>query len=156
MNAYKKLAFKNPDKYPKNMGNPWDDDEVLLLLEEVRSGKDIKEIATIHERTEGAIKAALQRQALSYYFDQRMPIDEILNLTRLSNEVFQKALKKDKRYTPPKGNLLEILKETTEQGKLIPTGRKIKVSKKQPDDDSVVSLLKDIKILLQQVVEKLK
>ena len=156
MNAYKKLALINPDKYPKNMGKPWDDDEMLLLLNEVRSGKDIKQIAQDHERTEGGIKAALQKQALSYYFDQRMPINEILNLTRLSNEIFQKALKKDKRYTPSKGNLLEVLEETTEQGELIPTGRKIKVSKKQPDDDSVVGLLKDIKGLLQQVVEKLK
>jgi hypothetical protein len=149
----------NPDKRPRNMGQLWDDDEMLLLLEEVKSGKDIKEIATIHQRTEGAIKAALRKQALTYYFVQRMPVEEILNLTKLSKEYFQKSMLNDKRYKP--SDATDTLIDYTFQGKideaeLIPTGRKIKVKRKKVDDESVISLLKDIKGLLQQVVNKIK
>jgi hypothetical protein len=159
MNTYKTLAVMNPEKYPKNMGQSWDNDEMLLLLEEIRSGKDIKEIATIHHRTEGAIKAALRKQALTYYFVQRMPVEEILNLTKLSKDYFKKSILNDKRYKP--SDATDTLIDNTFQGKideaeLIPTGRKIKVKRKKVDDESVISLLKDIKSILLQLNEKIK
>jgi hypothetical protein len=157
MKSYQKMASDNPDKYPKNMGKSWSDDEMLLLLEEVRQNKTAKEIATSHERTEGGIYAALMKQALSYHFDQRMPVNEILKLTRVSENNFQKAIKKDKRYVGKNStnSLTEFFETTTEE--LIPTGRVITVKKKKTsEDESITTLLKDIKSLLQQLNEKIK
>ena len=155
MRSYQKLVSMNPNKYPKNMGKPWDDDEMLLVLDEIRQNKTVKEIANSHERTEGGIYAALMKQSLSYYFDQRMPINEILKLTRVSENNFQRAIKKDKRYVmkSTSDSFIELFQEEEE---LIPTGRKIIVKKKKQNEESVLSLLKDIKTLLQQLNEKIK
>ncbi len=151
------MSTTNPDKYPKNMGKSWSDDEMLLLLEEVRQNKTVKEIASSHERTEGGINAALMKQSVSYYYDQRMPVDEILKLTRVSVNNFQKAIKKDKRYVENKStnNLSELFKDET--GELIPTGKVITIkNKKTSEDESIITLLKNIKFLLQQLNEKIK
>ena len=44
---------------PKRAGQPWDEQECLLLIKEFEQGIPVKELASKHQRTVGAIKSQL-------------------------------------------------------------------------------------------------
>jgi len=49
---------------PRNYGMPWTDDARSQVAKGFEDGKTIEELATTHERTQGAIRAELIRQGL--------------------------------------------------------------------------------------------
>lgn len=49
---------------PRNYGMPWTDDSRSQVAKGFEDGKTIEELATTHERTQGAIRAELIRQGL--------------------------------------------------------------------------------------------
>ncbi|MBL8472841.1 MAG: hypothetical protein KF778_19330 [Rhodocyclaceae bacterium] len=58
--AGRKAAARNPDQ-PGNAGAAWTEAEDLRLCEAFDAGKTEKELAALHERTLGAIRARLIR-----------------------------------------------------------------------------------------------
>jgi len=49
---------------PQNAGLPWTDQQRADLAQKFSSGKEIKELAEIHGRTDGAITSELKKQGL--------------------------------------------------------------------------------------------
>ncbi len=49
---------------PKNAGLPWTDEQRVALVEQFLSGQEIKVLAEVHGRTDGAIKSELKKQGL--------------------------------------------------------------------------------------------
>ncbi len=88
---YKKKAQENPEKYGKNGGQSWTDEEHEQLLKEAKK-KSISEIAIIHKRTENAISARLKYLARKMIYDGDT-IEEAQNKVKLvSVEDIQKYL----------------------------------------------------------------
>ena len=80
----KMLKTQNPEKaYPSNLGQKWTFDEEQQLLEELSKNIDIKTIANIHNRTEGAIYARQKQMSYEMYLSN-ISYDEISKKTKLS------------------------------------------------------------------------
>lgn len=55
---------KRIDNLPQNAGKPWDENEDRDLLKEYNSGKNLKELAELHQRTSGAIRSRLLKHQI--------------------------------------------------------------------------------------------
>ena len=135
-----------------NKGKPWADDEVRQLLSEIKNGKTTNEIANIHKRTYGGIRARLNKMAYDYYTEGR-PIDEICKFTGLSSTEVLKYIKRSE-ITDKKKEY--IVREFELEGDTTPIKKKTFIIKKreQPVTESgeVIALLKDIQGMLKQFV----
>ena len=81
-------------KYPSRMGKGWTWDEDTKLLEEVRNGVDLENIARAHERTEGGIWCHLCVIAHRMFTENR-PMGEIMAVTGLSEREIIDHIKKN-------------------------------------------------------------
>ena len=96
----------DPEKYGVNFGKPWNTLEENKMLDLIKLGKNIDEIATSHGRTAGSIRARL-RQVSRNLRDEGKTLEEIKQVIVLLPEWdIQKALayepkipKKDKKQT---------------------------------------------------------
>jgi hypothetical protein len=92
-----KYKIANPDKdIPTNMGCKWDAIEEQALLDKIKDNLDIEEIAKIHCRTQGAIKARLEVIAIRMYNENMFDIEHIEELTRLNARTINDAIEKNK------------------------------------------------------------
>jgi len=80
-------------KYPARMGKAWTWDEDTKLLESIKNGKELADIAKEHERTEGGIWCHLCVIAHNMYNENR-PIGEITVITGLSEHEILDRIKK--------------------------------------------------------------
>jgi hypothetical protein len=116
-NLFQKMAEEN-SKYPKRMGQHWDDSETAQLLKEIREKTVISEIARKHERTEGGITSRLKALAWEYHSEGR-GLEEIMKFTGLSESEIQKTIlrrsnpsvKAEKNEKKNDNDILEILKD---------------------------------------------
>ena len=95
----------DPEKYPANMGKAWSDEEVIQLLRLIKGKKSVNEIAEIHERTPGGIRARLRDIAVDYHFNNKLSMEEIQRHTGLGPDAIQDAISKReiKDSMPKKG-----------------------------------------------------
>lgn len=140
MSKFQKLIEENPGKYPQRLGAPWDDAECKKLLNSIKKGTSINDIAIEHGRTVGGIQARLRHLAVEYY-NKDYDLDDIEELTGLSQEAIADAIARNTASKERSKNKKEEKKD-----------KKIKdflsVSPSQPLIDSnilVLNALKDIK-----------
>jgi len=74
-------------------GTHWSDEEVRRLLSGIHKKKSVKEIASEHERTPGAIKAQLKKMAADYWFHDWRTVDQIMVYTGLTKREVEGAIK---------------------------------------------------------------
>lgn len=79
---------------PTRRGLPWGDDEIALLLKEIRRKLPIEKIAELHSRTEAGILGRLKQLAVEYYYGDGRPIEEIQKFTGLSYDVITEEVSK--------------------------------------------------------------
>lgn len=115
-----KYKMANPDKdIPANMGSKWTDTEERKLLDSMRKGIAIEDIAKKHGRTSGAITVRLEVIAMRMYEEDRYDIEHIEELTKLPESDIREAIEKKQNYktmygaqaqlTLPKYNDTEVL-----------------------------------------------
>ena len=93
----KMLKTKNPDTdYPTNMGQKWTDEEENTLLQELDKNINIENIAQIHNRTIGGIRARQRTIAYNMYL-KKASIEEIMIKTKLDKEQLMKIITKRRR-----------------------------------------------------------
>ena len=107
---YKKKAQENPDKYGKNGGQSWTDEEHEQLLKEVKK-KTISEIAIIHKRTENAISARLKYLARKMIYDGDTTEEAQNKVKLVSVEDIQKFIGSENHKKEVKENNKEIIKK---------------------------------------------
>jgi hypothetical protein len=82
----------------KRIGMPWSKEEDLDLLEHVSTGKNIKEIALYHERSEGGIRARLYHLAVKMVHDGSS-YEEACKVTGIKLDELKNALLKKESKT---------------------------------------------------------
>ena len=94
-----KYRIANPDKdIPANMGSKWTDAEERKLLDSMRKGIAIEDIAKKHGRTSGAITVRLEVIAMRMYEEDRYDIEHIEELTKLPESDIREAIEKKQNY----------------------------------------------------------
>jgi hypothetical protein len=94
-----KYRIANPDKdIPANMGSKWTDAEERKLLDSMRKGIAIEDIAKKHGRTSGAITVRLEVIAMRMYEEDRYDIEHIEELTKLPESDIREAIEKRESY----------------------------------------------------------
>jgi hypothetical protein len=93
----KMFKTKNPHTdYPTNLGKKWTDEEENTLLQELDKNINIENIAQIHNRTIGGIRARQRTIAYNMYL-KKASIEEIMIKTKLDKEQLMKIIKKRRR-----------------------------------------------------------
>ncbi len=124
------MIEENPEKYPKRMGQSWEKSEDDILLKEINDGISIDDIAKKHERTTGSITARLRVLAYNLYNIDKKTINDIKEITKLTDTEIEIAIKKkEKADNQIKENNSNDMKE-------------------------IISLLKDIQIVLYKILTK--
>lgn len=123
---------------------------MIQLLNSIRKNKSISEIATEHQRTVGGIQAQIRKLAADYWFNDKRPIEEIIQLTGLNKEEIEEAIQlreSKKRFQTYKSAMKRL--------------EKYKASKTQPskapssNETEIITLLKDIQTKLSLLIEKI-
>jgi len=135
MPVYEVIAANESSKYTARMGKAWDDEEIVKLLQSIRKKKSIEDIAKEHERTIGAINSRRRDLAADYWFNDKRPIEEIMNFTGLTKEQIEGVIRK---RTATKECLIEDPQDTS------------------PDMKDIIPLLKDIQKKLSIIIEKIQ
>lgn len=150
------LKEKHPDKYPARIGSPWSENEEKQLLQEIQKKVPFEMIAELHERTEGGIRSRLREIAANYYFNNNLSVSEIQKFTGLSVDQISDAISRRQNRVEKKEQ-----KKTKEKQKiLIKDSPVFQEPKKEEtpvsDTKEIISLLKDIKVLLTKFLEKVE
>jgi hypothetical protein len=136
---------------PDRRGKPWSDKEVKELLTEVQKKVPLELIADLHERTQGAITSRLRVIAAESYF-KNTPIPEIQKMTGLSVDQISDAIAKREAQAKwreeKQKKKLEKNQKKQDQAPLL-----VKVTPEPVSDTKeILFLLKDIKVLLQTLI----
>lgn len=105
MNTEKLNRIKefNPDvEFPSSFGKKWTTEEESQLLDEIARNINQDQIAILHNRTFGGISSRLREIAYKMYL-QQIPIDIIINKTKLTKEEINDSI--NKREVAKKQNL---------------------------------------------------
>lgn len=148
-----KLAETNPNKYPSRMGQPWDADEIVKLLQSVRKSETHAQMAINHGRTVGGIISKLKGLAVDYY-DEERPIEQIQKFTGLTKEEIADAVsRRDWKLQQQ-----EKKKEQKQKTYRIEEQNTIHdfVQERDPQLEEMIGLLKDIKQLMTEFVKLVK
>ena len=84
-------------------GTKWTEEEEKRLLEEIKSGIDYTEIASLHNRTRGGILSRLRYIAYKSYLNN-ISIVDICNITNLTKEEVEDIIKRYKCANEIKSN----------------------------------------------------
>ena len=132
---------------PINHGKPWSDDEILRLLQAVKRKESIQQIAETHRRTLGGIRARLRSLAADYYYNDNRPIEQIMTFTGLSKDQVIDAITK-------RANAMKFQDKKREQQLQNYGTPSINMFQPPKKDESVISLLTEIRDLLNHNLEK--
>ena len=83
----------------KNKGKRWSDEEVMGVLQSIRSKKTFEEIAVEHQRTVGGIISKLREIAAIYHYENEMSMDLIKKYTGLDEETITDAILRRNRMS---------------------------------------------------------
>lgn len=78
-----------------NIGKKWTEIEETELLQQIKDGTDFEEIASLHKRTLGGIKARINKLA-HIYLKEGMNIDKVAEVLRLDKIEMEYLIKKHK------------------------------------------------------------
>jgi hypothetical protein len=141
---FQNLVHDEPDKYPERMGKKWDRDEINKLLSSIKNKKSVQEIAEEHGRTVGGINSRRRACAVDYYFNDKKTIDEIIELTALSETDINEAIARRKYSLHIKEKVKSEKngkKDTAE-----PTTQSKEIAELK---NEIISLKKDVKEMLR-------
>ena len=143
------LKEKNPGKYPGRMGKAWSQDEEQQLLREIQKKVPEEMIAELHERSIGSIHSRLREIAANYYFNNNLQLNEIQKFTGLTIDEISDAISRREYRMQMKE------KKTNEKtvSQVPPIQETIKEEKS--DTKEIISLLKDIKGLLEKFLSNI-
>ena len=127
-------------QYPSRMGQAWQEEEVIKLLKLVQKKKSIKEIADIHQRTEGGITGKLKSLAADYYIYDKKTVDEIEKYTGLSKEVILEAIQKKQYRNSLTKKEREIIRASESY---------------EPSLNEIMIIMKDIQQKMNIILEKI-
>ncbi len=140
---YKKMAQDNPDKYGKNGGQSWTEEEHEKLLKEVQK-KSLSEIAIVHERTENAIRARLKYLARKMINDGSTIEEAQKKVKLVSIDEIKKFISSENHKKEVKNNNKELLKEAKEK------------KDKDVDDNKEINILEELKNKILELENKNK
>ena len=132
---------------PINQGKPWLEDEILRLLQAVKRKESIQQIAETHRRTSGGIQSRLSSLAADYYYNDERPIEKIMTFTGLSKDQVLDAIAK-------RANTMKVKEKKKEQKAQSYRTPSINMFEPPKKDESVISLLTEIRDLLKHNLEK--
>jgi CRISPR/Cas system CSM-associated protein Csm2 small subunit len=89
----KTLKEQDPERYA-NVGKPWLEEDIVKLLACVQKKMNYSDIAEKHKRTDTSILFQLKSIAADYYFNDNMPLANIMKYTGLSAEQISDAIAK--------------------------------------------------------------
>ena len=157
MENIKRVIYGRLDltKYPR-MGQHWEDDEIVKLLDSIQKKKSIEEIAKEHERTNGSISSCLRRIAVDYHFNNKMPIEKIQKYTGLSVDKINEAIKRreSQKSLKPKVFTTKTPGDKQLEGEPIIKTSGDKELEKEPTIKELYTMLKDIQNKLNMLLEK--
>lgn len=157
MESVKKVMYGrlDPTKYPR-MGQPWEDDEIVKLLDSIQKKKSIEEIAKEHERTNGSISSCLRRIAVDYHFNNKMPLEKIQKYTGLSIDKINEGIKRRESQKSIKKKVFttKISGDRQLEGEPLPKISGDKEDEKEPTIKELYTMLKDIQNKLNMLLEK--
>ncbi len=142
MSLYQGMAQRDPTKYPARMGKKWDDEEDIKLLTSIQENKSIADIAAEHERTIGGINSRRKGLAADYWFNDKMPIEEIMTITGLSKEEIEDTIQRR--------TIANNFKKTTKVLQPLPP------SPAPPQSNEITELRREVAELKQTMMEMLK
>jgi predicted DNA-binding protein YlxM (UPF0122 family) len=142
---------------PNRLGQSWSEKEIKDLLQEVQKKIPIELIADLHERTQGGIVAKLRAIAADCYLKKNLSISEIQKITSLSVDQISDAISKREIQAKWKEEK-KTMKNNKNQNSQVKDERSpvIPSSSQTSETKEIISLLKDIKILLEELVKKIK
>lgn len=114
----KSLKAQDPERYA-NVGKVWSEEDIVNLLACVQKKMNHADIAEKHKRTDKSILWQLKSIAADYYFNDKIPLANIMKYTGLSPEQIGDAIAKRK-------NQNEIA-EKKEAKVVVPTNPAIKM-----------------------------
>ena len=116
----KMIKQQNPDKeYPEKLGEKWTIEEERTLLQELDENTlTLKDIAESHKRTYGGIIGRQKTIAYNMHLSGATE-DEIIRITKLTNEQVIKTIAKKVAKTPaisaiPENEIIEVRNEIKE------------------------------------------
>ena len=125
-------------------GKAWTQEEESQLLEEIQKKIPIEMIADFHERTEGGIHSRLRSLAADFYYNNKLSLNEIQLKTSLSlNDISNSIAKREYK--------LQTKSQKKEKQQTIQIPEPIK--EEPSDTKEMISLLKDIKGLLERFLQ---
>jgi hypothetical protein len=136
---------------PNRLGKSWSNTEVKELLTEVQKKVPIELIADLHERTQGGIISRLRVIAAESYF-KNTPMPEIQKMTGLSVYEISDAIAKREAQTKWREEKQKKKQEKRRETKHEQVTLVKEVPEPVSDTKEIIFLLKDIKILLQTLI----
>jgi hypothetical protein len=145
--SYNRLKSENPGKYPARLGEPWTEEDIKQLLDDVKNKLSHEEIATKHERSVGGIRARLKELAADYYFNNELPVDKIQKYTGLTVEEISDCISKRQ---------WKMDNATPKKSKAQPSQQILQNQPTQQDTSELKEMLvvlKDIQSMMKQFLE---
>jgi len=141
------MAQRDPTKYPARMGKRWEDEEDIKLLTSIQENKSIADIAIEHDRTIGGINSRRKGLATDYWFNDKMPIEEIITITGLSKYEIEETIQRRTIADNIKKIKIE-LKNSTKLARASPPP--------QPQSNEIADLRKELIELKKSMMEMLQ
>jgi hypothetical protein len=96
---------ENPDT--ENIGKKWTEEEITILLNEIKENKSINDIALSHKRTVGSINSKLLSIGQSLLINKKIEISEACKIINMSIEHLKEYIaKKNKQKENTKENTI--------------------------------------------------
>ena len=133
---YRKLVNANPEKYPARMGMYWTKDELTHVIQDIRNGNTISNVAERQHRTESSIRRKLCDVAYKMHLGGKR-LDYIAEFTGLDAATIQafinrKTQKSDKTVEPT-----------------------IATKKTEPTMSEVVAMISDIQKTVHKILDQI-
>ncbi len=153
MNSF---AFEESDEEDRaNIGNRWTGKEENMLLQELNDNLNIATIAKNHKRTTGGINSRRREIAYKMYL-KNIPIEEIVEKTKLENDIIQETILKREKFSKRKTKEVEYL-DITELTDLHPNHTEQNYTQQNFSEiDSIKNDIEEIKCEIKHIKYSIK
>ncbi len=152
------FAFEESDEEDKkNIGQRWTGKEENMLLQELNDNLNIATIAKNHKRTTGGINSRRREIAYKMYL-KNIPIEEIVEKTKLENDIIQETILKREKFSKRKTKEVEYL-DITELTDLHPNHTQqnfLETDSIKNDIEEIKCEIKHIKYSIKELVAVMK
>ncbi len=155
MNSF---SFEESDDEDRaNIGNKWTEKEENMLLQELNDNLNIATIAKNHKRTTGGINSRRREIAYKMYL-KNIPIEEIVEKTKLENDIIKETILKREKFSKRKTKEVEYL-DITELTDLHPNHTQqnfLETDSIKNDIEEIKCEIKHIKYSIKELVAVMK